>query len=48
MGDEFCRRGDEALRGIDGIIKVVDDVLVHAPTLGALETRVCAVLTACR
>ena len=47
-GDEFCRRGDEALRGIDGVIKVVDDVLVHAPTLEALELRVRAVLTACR
>ncbi|MDE5118127.1 MAG: reverse transcriptase family protein, partial [Trichodesmium sp. St2_bin2_1] len=47
-GDEFCRRGDKALRGVDGVIKVVDDVLVHAPTLGELEARVRAVLAACR
>ena len=46
-GDEFCRHGNKALCGIDGVIKVVDDVLVHAPMLGKLEVRVRTVLAAC-
>ena len=27
-GDEFCKRTDEALEGAEGVLKLVDDILV--------------------
>jgi hypothetical protein len=33
--DEFCRRTDEALAGVAGVVKVVDDILVQAETTGS-------------
>ena len=47
-GDWFCKRTDDALAGLDGVVKLVDDILVSAPTKEALYTRVRAVLDRCR
>ena len=47
-GDEYCRRGDLALQGLDNIVKVVDDILVYDETLEDHADRLRAVLTHCR
>jgi hypothetical protein len=40
-GDEFCARTDRALAGIDGVFKLVDDILIygesHAQLLHCIE-----------
>ena len=46
-GDEFCRRSDDAIRGLEGTLKLVDDILVFASTKEELYTRVEAVLQRC-
>ena len=46
--DEFCRRTDEALMGLEGVVKVVDDILVQAKDRETLFLRVDAVLQRCR
>jgi hypothetical protein len=46
--DEFCRRTDEALAGVEGVVKVVDDILVQAEDYGQLEERLKQVLERCR
>jgi transposase InsO family protein len=46
--DEFCRRTDEALAGVDGVVKVVDDILVQAEDYDQLEERLEQVLERCR
>jgi hypothetical protein len=46
--DEFCRRTDEALAGVDGVVKVVDDILVQAEDYNQLEERLEQVLERCR
>lgn len=46
--DEWCRRSDEALAGLEGVQKIVDDILVEAPTIAILMTRVREVLARCR
>jgi hypothetical protein len=45
--DEFCRRTDEALAGISGVVKVVDDILVQGEDYEDLEKRLVQVLKAC-
>ena len=47
-GDEFCQRSDEALAGIPGCIKLVDDILVQAATMEDLLKRLRAVFQRCR
>ncbi len=47
-GDWFCKRTDEALDGLDGVVKLVDDVLIAAPTEDELYKRICSVLNRCR
>ena len=39
-GDEFCERTDQALTGLIGILKLVDDILVFADTVLQLEERI--------
>ena len=46
-GDWFCKRTDEALAGLDGVVKLVDDILVAAPTEDELYRRVRSVLNRC-
>jgi hypothetical protein len=48
LSDEFCRRTDEALAGVDGVVKVVDDILVQAEDYDQLEERLEQVLERCR
>jgi len=46
--DELCRRTDEALLGLDGVVKVVDDLLVQGENLDQLVLRLEEVLARCR
>jgi transposase InsO family protein len=46
--DEWNRRSDEALSGLPGCTKLVDDVLVQAASLPELMHRLEAVLVRCR
>jgi hypothetical protein len=46
--DEFCKRTDDAIRGIPGVIKVVDDILIQASSYKQLEERLRLVLQRCR
>ncbi len=46
-GDEFCRRSDEALHGIEGVTKLVDDILIFAEDYKQLFERVETVLQRC-
>jgi hypothetical protein len=39
-GDKFCERTDQALTGLIGILKLVDDILVFAITVLQLEERI--------
>ena len=39
-GDKFCERTDQALTGLIGILKLVDDILVFADTVLELEDRI--------
>ena len=45
--DEWCRRSDEALAGLPGVLKLVDDILVQAPTKEILYSRLNDVLYRC-
>ena len=45
--DEYNRRSDDALAGLEGVHKLVDDILVVASNYEELFARVEAVLTAC-
>ena len=47
-GDEFCARSDEAVEGLDGVVKLIDDILVYADTLEQLFERAENVLKACQ
>lgn len=38
-GDEYCRRGDAALHGLEGFKKIVDDILIYGPTKGVVLER---------
>ena len=46
-GDEFCRRSDDAIRDLEGVLKLVDDILVYARNYDELFQRVEAVLQRC-
>ena len=46
--DEFCRRSDEVVRDLPGVRKLVDDILVQAPTMEALKDRISELLKRCR
>ena len=37
--DEYCRREDAALQGLNHIVKVVDDILVHDETFEDYASR---------
>jgi hypothetical protein len=46
-GDEYCARGDRALSGLEGVRKIVDDILIFGSTLNELVKRTKAVLQRC-
>ena len=46
--DEWCYRSDAALQGLEGTIKLVDDILVQAPNKKVLKKRMRSLLTRCR
>ena len=48
-GDEFCRWADSALTGLPYLLKIVDDMLIQAPTMSVLRSRCLhEVLLCCR
>ena len=47
-GDAFCRRGDEALSGLQNCVKVVDDILLYDEDLMSHLHKVHNILTRCR
>lgn len=47
-GDEFCERTDEAIHGLEGTQKIVDDVLIGAATPKILLDRFEQLLRRCR
>ena len=48
-GDEYCRKGDLALHGLESVEKVVDDALIHSGDyLADHGRRVREVLERCR
>lgn len=46
--DIFCQITDQAIMGLEGVRKIVDDLLIFARTWEELEQRVDAVLKRCR
>ena len=46
-GDEFCRRTDEAMEGLEGVKKLVDDILIFAPDDETLLERIVNVFKRC-
>jgi hypothetical protein len=46
--DEWCARSDAALEGVEGVQKIVDDILIWAEDGQQLRQRVEAVLSRCR
>ena len=46
--DEWCYRSDQAINGLSGVLKIVDDIIVTAPTPDVLEERIRQVLERCR
>ena len=46
--DWWCRKSDEAVASLSGVLKLVDDILVHAPSLVALWGQIRHVLQRCR
>ena len=47
-GDEWCARSDHALAGLQGVTKLVDDILIQAATEEELFQRIREVLQRCR
>ena len=47
-GDEFCRRSDDALAGLSGIIKLIDDILIFGDTEEQLYERLESVIQRCQ
>ena len=47
-GDEFCRRSDDALAGLTGTIKLINDVLIFGDTEEQLYERLEAVIQRCQ
>ena len=46
--DEWCKRSDEVIRGLEGTQKIVDDILVTGVSLEQLQDRVEQVLQRCQ
>ena len=46
--DEFCCRTDEPFVGLPWLMKIVDDMLIQAPTMDILRERVRTVFEKCR
>ena len=46
--DEFCRRSDKIIEGLQGVRKLVDDILVQAPDIKTLKVRIDELLKRCR
>ena len=46
-GDWWCRKSDEAIAGLPRVLKLVDNILVHAPLLVELRGRMRSVLQRC-
>ncbi len=46
-GHWWCRKSDKAIAGLPGVLKLVDDILVHAPSLVELRGRIQGVLQRC-
>ena len=47
-GDEFCARSDKALAGIEGVKKIVDDILIYGRNYEELLQRICKVFQKCQ
>ena len=47
-GDWWCRKSEEAIAGLPRVLKLMDDILVHAPLLDELRGRIRGVLQRCR
>ncbi len=47
-GDWWCHKNDEAIAGLPGGLKLVDEILVYAPLLVELRRRIRGVLQRCR
>ena len=46
--DEFCRRSDQVIKGIQSVRKLVDDILIQAPDMPTLEKRIQHLLQCCK
>ena len=46
--DEFCRRSDQIIEGLPGVMKLVDDILIQAPDLKTLESRIGLLIDRCK
>ena len=46
--DEFCRRSDKIIKGLQGVRKLVDDILIQAPDLKTLQDRINELLKRCK
>ena len=46
--DEFCARTDKALEGLEGVLKLVDDILIFAADKETLYARLASVLQRCQ
>ena len=46
--DEFCRRSDTIVQGLPGVRKLVDDIIVQAPSIDVLIQRIKSVLDRCK
>ena len=47
-GDVFCQRVDAALEGLEGFMKIIDDILIFGPSVNVVLERVKKVLQRCR
>ena len=48
ISEWYNRRMDKVVAGLEGVRKIVDDILIYAPTLSILKTRSRAFLDQCR
>ena len=46
--DEFCRRSDKIIEGLQGVRKLVDDILIQVPNIKTLKVRIDELLKRCR
>ena len=46
--DHWCYRSDQVVQGLPGVLKLVDDILVQAPTADELAKRIFGLLDRCR